>query len=38
MLYKIGAIMDGDLFELTGALSAEHHAEQLAQLSEEAAA
>jgi peptide chain release factor 1 len=37
-LYKIGAIMDGDLYELTGALSAEHHAEQLAQLGEEAAA
>ena len=34
----MGAIMDGDLFELTGALSAEHHAEQLAQLGEEAAA
>jgi len=34
-LYKIGAIMDGDLFELTGALSAEHQAEQLAALSEE---
>jgi len=37
-LYKIGAIMDGDLFELSGALSAEHQAEQLSQLSEEAAA
>lgn len=37
-LYKIAAIMDGDLYELTDALSAEHQAEQLAQLSEEAAA
>ncbi len=37
-LYKIAAIMDGDLFELTAALSAEHQAEQLAQLGEEAAA
>jgi len=35
-LYKIGAIMDGDLFELTNALSAEHQAEQLAALAEEA--
>jgi peptide chain release factor 1 len=35
-LYKIDAIMDGDLDELTGALSAEHQAEQLAALSEEA--
>jgi len=34
-LYKIGAIMDGDLFELTSALSAEHQAEQLAQLADE---
>ncbi len=34
-LYKIGAIMDGDLIELTGALSAEHQAEQLAALGEE---
>ena len=33
--YKIGAIMDGDLCELTGALSAEHQTEQLAHLSEE---
>jgi peptide chain release factor 1 len=36
-LYKIADIMDGDLYELTRALSAEHQAEQLAQLSEEAA-
>ncbi len=36
-LYKIDAIMDGDLDELIGALSAEHQAEQLAALSEEAA-
>jgi peptide chain release factor 1 len=34
-LYKIGAIMDGDLFDLTSALSAEHQAEQLSLLSEE---
>jgi peptide chain release factor 1 len=33
-LYKIAAIMDGDLDELTGALVAEHQAEQLAALSE----
>jgi len=37
-LYKIAQIMDGDLFELADALSAEHQAEQLAQLGEEAAA
>jgi peptide chain release factor 1 len=36
-LYKIDAIMDGDLDELIGALSAEHQAEQLAALSEETA-
>jgi peptide chain release factor 1 len=36
-LYKIQYIMDGDLEELTSALSAEHQAEQLAALSEEAA-
>jgi peptide chain release factor 1 len=36
-LYKIDAIMDGDLDELVGALSAEHQAEQLAALSEETA-
>lgn len=33
-LYKIDAIMDGDLFELTGALMAEHQAELLSGLSE----
>jgi peptide chain release factor 1 len=37
-LYKIAAIMDGDLFELTDVLVAEHQAEQLAQLGEDAAA
>jgi peptide chain release factor 1 len=37
-LYKIAAIMDGDLFELTDALIAEHQAELLAQLGEDAAA
>jgi peptide chain release factor 1 len=37
-LYKIAAVMDGDLYELTDALIAEHHAEQLAQLGEDAAA
>ncbi|MBA3902762.1 MAG: peptide chain release factor 1 [Rhodocyclaceae bacterium] len=36
-LYKIDAIMDGDLGELIAALSAEHQAEQLAALAEEAA-
>jgi len=36
-LYKIDAIMDGDLGELIGALAAEHQAEQLAALSEETA-
>jgi peptide chain release factor 1 len=36
-LYKIDAIMDGDLFELTGALAAENQAEQLAALGEEIA-
>jgi peptide chain release factor 1 len=35
-LYRIDAIMDGDLSELTGALIAEHQAEQLAALGEEA--
>jgi peptide chain release factor 1 len=34
-LYKIGAIMEGDLDELVGALTAEHQAEQLAALSGE---
>ncbi|MEO8037522.1 MAG: peptide chain release factor 1 [Betaproteobacteria bacterium] len=33
-LYKIDAVMDGDLDELTGALLAEHQAEQLAALAE----
>jgi peptide chain release factor 1 len=33
-LYKIAAIMDGDLDELLNALAAEHQAEQLAQLAE----
>ena len=37
-LYKIAAIMDGDLYELTDALIAEHQAEQLAQLGEDTAA
>ena len=31
-LYKLDMIMDGDLAELTNALSAEHQAEQLAAL------
>lgn len=34
-LHKIGQIMDGDLEELTGALAAEHQAEQLSALAEE---
>jgi peptide chain release factor 1 len=34
-LYRIDAIMDGDLSELTGALIAEHQAEQLAALGDE---
>ena len=33
-LYKIDAIMDGDLDELLGALTAEHQADQLAMLAE----
>ena len=37
-LYKIASIMDGELFELTDALIAEHQAEQLAQLAEDTAA
>jgi peptide chain release factor 2 len=37
-LYKIERIMDGDLDELLSALAAEHQAEQLAQLGEEAQA
>jgi peptide chain release factor 1 len=36
-LYKIEAIMDGDLDDLVGALMAEHQAEQLAALAEEPA-
>jgi peptide chain release factor 1 len=36
-LYKIDRIMDGELDDVVGALAAEHQAEQLAQLSEEAA-
>jgi len=36
-LYKIDAIMDGDLDELINALTSEHQAELLAALSEEAA-
>jgi len=36
-LYKIERIMDGELDELVDALAAEHQAEQLAQLAEEAA-
>jgi peptide chain release factor 1 len=36
-LYKIDAIMDGDLSELTSGLMAEHQAELLATLGEEAA-
>ena len=35
-LYKIAAIMDGDLDELTSALAAEHQAEQLAAIGESA--
>jgi peptide chain release factor 1 len=34
-LYKINEIMDGDLFELTSTLMAEHQAEQLAALADE---
>ena len=37
-LYKIASVMDGDLDELTGALSSEHQAEQLAALGEESQA
>jgi peptide chain release factor 1 len=36
-LYKIDRIMDGELDEIVGALAAEHQAEQLSQLAEEAA-
>jgi peptide chain release factor 1 len=35
-LYKIDAIMDGDMYEMTDALVAEHQAEQLAALGEAA--
>lgn len=34
-LYKLQSIMEGDLDELTGALIAEHQAEQLAALADE---
>ena len=34
-LYKIAAIMDGDMGELLGALAAEHQADQLAELAEQ---
>lgn len=34
-LYKLGQIMEGDLDELTGALRAEHQAEQLASLGQD---
>ncbi|RTZ45730.1 peptide chain release factor 1 [Candidimonas sp. SYP-B2681] len=34
-LYKLGQIMEGDLDELTGALRAEHQAEQLAALGQD---
>lgn len=34
-LYKLQAVMEGDLDELTGALLAEHQAEQLAALGNE---
>ena len=37
-LYKLDQVMDGDLFELTEALSAEHQAEQLAAMGSEASA
>jgi peptide chain release factor 1 len=36
-LYKIAAIMDGDLYELTNALSSEYQAEQLSELATESA-
>jgi peptide chain release factor 1 len=36
-LYKIERIMDGELDEIVDALAAEHQAEQLAALAEEAA-
>jgi peptide chain release factor 1 len=34
-LHKLAQIMDGDIDDVTGALAAEHQAEQLAQLAEE---
>jgi peptide chain release factor 1 len=34
-LYKMDAIMDGDINELTSALMAEHQAEQLAAMAED---
>ena len=34
-LYKLAQVMDGDIDDITGALAAEHQAEQLAQLAEE---
>ena len=34
-LYKLAQIMDGDIDDVTGALAAEHQAEQLAQLAED---
>lgn len=34
-LYKLEYVMDGDLFELTGALTAEHQAELLAAMADE---
>ncbi|MES2564112.1 MAG: hypothetical protein V4637_15475 [Pseudomonadota bacterium] len=37
-LYKIAAIMEGDMYELTDALINEHQAELLAQLAEDVAA
>jgi peptide chain release factor 1 len=36
-LYKLAQVMDGDLEELLAGLQAEHQAEQLAALAEEAA-
>jgi peptide chain release factor 1 len=34
-LYKIAAIMEGDMDELLGALAAEHQADLLAELAEQ---
>ncbi len=34
-LYKIAAIMDGDMDELLGALASEHQADLLAELAEQ---